>query len=166
MTASIRLARELRLAGSAPKAGPLVRLIYASRAAIPRGAGHFRSELADIMAACERHNARSGITGVLVYDRGRFVQMLEGPETAVDGIYARICQDTRHADITLLLKEPAGKRLFQDWAMAFANAGEAPLAASASAGWAEMGREALLERLADIHDHHAVMNLHPVRQQP
>jgi hypothetical protein len=165
MTASIRLARELRLVGSASKAGPLVRLIYASRAAIPRGPGHFRSEISDIMAACERHNARAGITGVLVYDRGRFVQMLEGPEAAVDSIYARICQDTRHTDITVLLKEPAGKRLFRDWAMAFANAGDAPLPANASAGWAEMGRKALLERLTDIHDHHAVMSLQPARQE-
>lgn len=137
----------------------LVRLVYISAVAIPRGQGHFRAEMADIMAACERYNPQANVTGLLVYDRGRFVQLLEGPKAAVEDIYARICNDTRHTEVTLLLNEPASERLFDDWAMAFANAGDAPLPVAASSGWLELDRDALLARITDAHDHHAVMSL-------
>lgn len=162
MSMSERHERQLHL-GKAPRSGTkaarLIRLVYVSAVAIPHGQGHFRAEISDIMAACERHNRRSGITGVLVYDRGRFIQMLEGPQAAVDRIYARICEDTRHTEVTVLLKEPANERLFDDWAMAFANASEVPLPARASSGWKEMDRETLLRRLTEIHDVDAVMSL-------
>lgn len=142
------------------EAGTLTRLVYVSDATIPRGRGHFRAEMSDIMAACERNNPRAGITGVLVYDRGRFIQMLEGPKAAVERVFARICEDTRHTQVTAVLKEPVSRRLFADWAMAFANAGEAPLPVRADGGWRALDRETLLSRLQEIHDHHAVMNLH------
>ncbi|WP_429911816.1 BLUF domain-containing protein [Glycocaulis sp.] len=160
--------RRLRLEGTPcpGEAAVLTRLVYISAVAIARGQGHFRSELADIMAACERYNPRAGITGVLVYDRGRFIQMLEGPKAAVEDIYARICNDTRHAEVTLLLNEPASERLFDDWAMAFANAGDAPLPVKASSGWVELDRDGLLSRLREIHDHQAVMNLRSIQPSP
>jgi hypothetical protein len=143
------------------KAPRLTRLVYVSTVAISRETGHFRTEIADIMAACYRNNGPAGITGVLVHDRGCFVQLLEGPKAAVDGIYARICEDTRHTAITQVFYEPAGERLFGDWAMAFANAGDIPLPAAASSDWLDLDRDALLARLAEVHDGYAVMNLQP-----
>lgn len=159
--------RHLRL-GSTPRTGAdgqLARLVYASTSVIARERGQFRSEMADIMAACERNNPRAGITGVLVYDRGRFIQVLEGPHGGVKDIYARICEDTRHTAITLLLEEPASERLFEDWAMAFANAGEAPLPASARSDWNDLDKQSLLLRLTEIHARHSVMNFRPEAQE-
>lgn len=161
MRSSTDQRRRLQLGGAScsREAGALTRLVYVSAATIPRGQGHFRAEMSDIMAACERNNPRAGITGVLVYDRGRFIQMLEGPRACVDRIYARICEDTRHTEITLRLIEPARERLFEDWAMSFANAGDAPLPLRATSGWCELDRGALISRLREIHDRQAVMNL-------
>lgn len=159
--------RHLRL-GRAPHTGEdgqLARLVYASTSVIARAQGHFRSELADIMAACERNNPRAGITGLLVYDRGRFIQLLEGPQGRLKEIYGRICEDTRHTDITALLEEPASERLFEAWAMAFANAGDAPLPASARSDWNDLDRHSLLSRLTDIHDRYSVMNFRPAAQE-
>lgn len=64
-------------------------------------------------------NERLGITGLLLYRDGFFMQALEGEEEAVDGLFARIRQDTRHRDVLLLYKETIRDRAFPDWTMGF-----------------------------------------------
>jgi len=106
---------------------PLARLVYLSVCAIPRGKGHFRAEIADIIAACERNNTPAGITGILIHDRGRFIQLLEGPAEALDHLFERIRSDTRHKQVSRLLHEPCSSRITPDWSMAFVNAADTPL---------------------------------------
>lgn len=90
----------------------LIRLIYTSR---PFG---FDEELlVGILAAARRANARDGITGALIARHDVFLQYLEGPEAMVDAAYARIAADDRHVGVRLILREPAARRLFADWAM-------------------------------------------------
>jgi hypothetical protein len=95
----------------------LVRLIYASRAAD----GLHADVLSSIMKASRAHNAAAGVTGVLVFSEGIFLQLLEGGRNAVSALYNRIARDERHRDVVLLSYEEVGERRFAGWAMGQAN---------------------------------------------
>ncbi|HRH73370.1 MAG TPA: BLUF domain-containing protein, partial [Zoogloea sp.] len=94
---------------------PLVQLIYVSSACRDLS----EDELCDILESSVRHNTQQGITGVLLYKNGSFMQVIEGEEAAIDETYSRICDDDRHKDIFLLSKEAISKRDFPRWAMGF-----------------------------------------------
>jgi hypothetical protein len=57
-------------------------------------------------------------TGLLCYCDGYFVQLLEGPETAVLELYALIQCDPRHEQVETLHDEAGPTRWFADWRMA------------------------------------------------
>lgn len=76
------------------------------------------SELMTICIDSARPNRTLGITGFLVEHEGTFLQVLEGEEEAVDALYTRIREDTRHRNVELLLREHSGTgRSFGFWAM-------------------------------------------------
>ena len=64
-----------------------------------------------------RCNERDNVTGALMCRRDIFVQLLEGPEDAVNAAYARIARDDRHLDLKMRASGPVSERLFGDWAM-------------------------------------------------
>jgi len=72
-------------------------------------------------------NTASGLSGLLVYKDGRFMQLLEGPEVAVLETYQRIIDDPRHTDVGLLVEERIHTRRFGEWKMAFHREAEADL---------------------------------------
>lgn len=76
-------------------------------------------ELLELLEFARRHNAAAGITGMLLYKDGNFIQALEGPEAAVRALYRRIQLDTRHRGILKLLDEPIAARRFEHWSMGF-----------------------------------------------
>jgi hypothetical protein len=76
-------------------------------------------DLAELLRQCVRNNERAGLTGMLLYRDGRFMQVLEGPDDAVRDVFAVIAADARHAEVRLLLDEPIGDRAFPAWGMAF-----------------------------------------------
>ena len=104
-------------------AAPLYRLLYVSSASHRMSA----QELAELLQQSRRNNERLGITGMLLYKDGDFMQVIEGEEPAVRALYARIERDPRHGGSTVLLEEPAQTRLFGEWAMGFREARDAEL---------------------------------------
>jgi hypothetical protein len=70
-----------------------------------------------ILLQARRNNARDGLTGALVVRRDLYLQLLEGPEAAVQATFARIKRDDRHLAVKILSCEPAEIRLFPDWTM-------------------------------------------------
>lgn len=74
--------------------------------------------LEDILSVSRRNNVRSGITGMLLYLEGGFMQVLEGEDAAVTQTYTRICRDKRHWNTTVLLDREA-PRAFAEWSMGF-----------------------------------------------
>jgi hypothetical protein len=94
----------------------LFRLVYASRAVLPVLA-RFDTTVADILKASERNNPRMDVTGVLLADRGWFIQALEGPRRNVSMVFATIGRDLRHAQLELLDAGPATRRRFGQWSM-------------------------------------------------
>ncbi len=91
----------------------LVRLLYASRA-VP-AVDH--EALLSILRRSKADNPDAGITGVLCFSEGIFLQVLEGGREAVNQLYNRIAADSRHKDVTLLSYEEIGERRFAGWSM-------------------------------------------------
>lgn len=95
----------------------LVRLMYASRAADSVD----QDELLSILKQSKAGNATSGITGVLCFSGGIFLQVLEGGRMQVNALYNRIAADKRHRDVVLLSYEEIGERRFAGWSMGQVN---------------------------------------------
>lgn len=76
------------------------------------------TEIAKILTVSRRNNARDAITGLLYADGRRFLQVLEGPEDAVERTYSRIGGDPRHRAVVTLSRRIIDAREFGDWAMA------------------------------------------------
>lgn len=94
----------------------LVRLLYASRIVEPAS-----SATESILAQSRTHNPASGITGILCYGGGIFLQALEGGRMAVSELYGHIQRDTRHKDVVLLSYEEISERRFGGWTMGQVN---------------------------------------------
>ena len=94
----------------------LVRLLYASRALDPQ------PEAIDaILAQSRQHNPSCGITGILCYGGGIFLQAIEGGRGAVSELYGHIQRDARHTDVVLLDYEEISERRFSGWTMGQVN---------------------------------------------
>lgn len=83
-----------------------------------------KEELLDLLAKSRRKNEAAGLTGMLLYKGGNFMQVLEGPEPVVKQAFERISTDPRHHRILVLYKGEAKDRQFSDWSMGFANLDE------------------------------------------
>jgi Sensors of blue-light using FAD len=92
-----------------------IHLAYTSVAAV----GFREDELTRILQHSRTYNATVNITGVLLYVRGSFIQVLEGKRATVEALYERIKKDTRHTNVTMLLNRPIVQRLFPNWAMGY-----------------------------------------------
>ena len=71
----------------------------------------------DILTKSRAKNPAAGITGNLIYHADLFLQLLEGPHSAVNGLYEKILTDNRHADIVKLRDANFNRRLYASWAM-------------------------------------------------
>jgi hypothetical protein len=78
------------------------------------------NQLLDILHNSRLHNAALNISGVLLYSNGTFIQVLEGRDTVIDALYARIQADQRHKNIITLIDEPIIEKSFGKWLMGFA----------------------------------------------
>lgn len=75
--------------------------------------------LAEILELSRRNNRVAGITGLLMFNGKRFLQVLEGPSAAVSTTYDRIAADRRHRAPVLLARRQVAVREFGDWEMGF-----------------------------------------------
>lgn len=89
-----------------------IQIIYSSQPF-----GFDEASLAGILLDARRCNKRDDVTGALVCRRDIYIQLLEGPEGAVQKALERIRRDDRHLDLKLRVSEPVAARLFGDWAM-------------------------------------------------
>ncbi|MEZ5306384.1 MAG: BLUF domain-containing protein [Pyrinomonadaceae bacterium] len=93
----------------------MIQLIYASTASKPFSV----DELSELLKVARKRNRRYGITGILLYDNGAFLQVLEGEENEVEKLFRRISKDPRHTHIELLLRLEIEHRSFTEWRMGF-----------------------------------------------
>ena len=95
----------------------LVRLLYVSRAIEKDSSAAIES----ILHASRNHNLHHGITGILCYGGGVFLQAIEGGREAVNKLYNHIIEDPRHNDVVLLHYEEITERRFGGWTMGQVN---------------------------------------------
>jgi hypothetical protein len=81
------------------------------------------TELMPLLEVARLRNAGEGITGVLLYADGAFMQYLEGPAAGLSRIYSAIKAHPLHYGMVDLVREPVAQRVFPEWSMAFHLAG-------------------------------------------
>ncbi len=102
----------------------LLHLIYVSSL----GADVQESEIVKILASSVRRNGEAGVTGMLLYAGGNFLQVLEGERAAVEETYARIARDPRHHGLIEIERRAVAQRDFPAWSMGFRHLGAAEVA--------------------------------------
>lgn len=95
----------------------LVRCLYASRAIEPLATNAFDR----ILEKSRRNNMPRGITGLLCYSNGVFVQVLEGGREPVSALIGTLYTDNRHTALQLLMFDEIGERHFGNWSMGKVN---------------------------------------------
>jgi len=76
-------------------------------------------ELRALLVQSRAKNAQLGITGILLYQDGNILQVLEGERETVETLVERIEADPRHRGFIRLLDREIDERGFPDWSMAF-----------------------------------------------
>lgn len=80
-------------------------------------------------------NRNNGISGVLLYNAGNFMQCFEGPADAVESTYARIARSRQHHNLFELMNGEVAQRSFQGWEMALARPTASEQLAISTARW-------------------------------
>ena len=93
----------------------MIRLVYSSSAR----AGLAAQDLEQILHGARTRNAIHNVTGMLLYQDGVFLQLLEGHDADVRKIYDRIANDPRHHKLVRLLEETIEARDFPLWTMGY-----------------------------------------------
>lgn len=96
----------------------LTELLYISEAveypAKPIDFGH-------ILSRARQRNSDAGVTGMLIFHKGKFIQLLEGMSQGLTGIYNDYIQtDPRHKSIQVVAQGAIHARSFGAWSMGFA----------------------------------------------
>ena len=74
-------------------------------------------ELNDLHQTARHLNALDGVTGLLVFDGARFLQIIEGAEGAIDDLVGRLRMDCRHPAFEVRDERLVDRRSFADWSM-------------------------------------------------
>jgi hypothetical protein len=91
-------------------------IIYISTA---RNAFPDAAMIRSVLEVSRRNNARDGLTGLLLVGGRRFLQVLEGPEAALEIAFARIRADERPLRLSSFAPGPSNSAAFRHgrWAM-------------------------------------------------
>jgi len=84
-------------------------------------------ELLDILQVSRQNNTQRGLTGMLLYSEGTFIQLLEGDEEGLRLTYDSIENDGRHKNIIKMVEGKNEQRIFPEWSMGFKSASAAEL---------------------------------------
>lgn len=95
----------------------LIHLIYASKAAVDFS----DRDIVELLSKSRKNNHSLGLTGMLLFDNGSFLQVLEGVEESVNTLFKEISRDKRHANIVKIITETIPERHFNDWSMGYAS---------------------------------------------
>ena len=100
----------------------LYRFVYISNNDITGDEAQIRLEIEQILAISRVNNARSEITGALMFNSGLFAQVLEGRHDDIRDTFERIECDPRHSHVVVLAFEPVKERGFSNWSMGYISA--------------------------------------------
>jgi Sensors of blue-light using FAD len=90
-------------------------VIYSSAEVVPFS----ENDLSTLLLRARSNNERLGVTGLLLYHEGSFLQALEGDEAVLDALFTTISRDKRHNRVVKLLGRAVEERHFSNWKMGF-----------------------------------------------
>ena len=93
----------------------LRKMVYLSTATAP----YDEEELKRILDKARANNTANGVTGLLIYHDGCFLQVLEGEADVVEATLKRVRNDPRHHGLMVVHKRDVTERLFPDWSMGY-----------------------------------------------
>jgi hypothetical protein len=135
--------------------GAIFQLTYVSTAAIEFGAG----DLIKLLIEARDFNRDHHITGILIFENERFLQVLEGDINEVKTLYQHICRDGRHHHIEAISSKTVAKREYPNWTMAFADPGA--LKSSSFRGFdASLNKQAHINTTDILDKAHQLLNEH------
>lgn len=120
-------------------------------------------ELLTILDSANRNNPEHGLTGMLLYQNGFFIQVLEGEASDVDLMYERILNDDRHHHIVLVEKVEISERAFGNWTMGFKNLDEISL--DEVDGLTEFLQQPMTQEIMRDNPSHAVQLLYRFKEE-
>ena len=91
----------------------MFRLIYASKSS-PLLDG---ADVHSLLLHSKENNVEHGITGVLLYGQGYFLQALEGERAEINKVFQYIWNDKRHHDVRIIEAVEIDTRDFDKWSM-------------------------------------------------
>ena len=94
---------------------PTIQLAYVSAATRPID----EAELAELLRVARCNNEKLGISGLLLYQDQSFIQVLEGPEAAVDATFSKIEADDRHEESRVIYRGTTDEAIFEGWSMGY-----------------------------------------------
>jgi len=74
-------------------------------------------DLKDILEKSQKNNTPLGLTGLLCFGNGMFLQVLEGDRKFLGHTYNRIAKDQRHHDTEIIEFVEVDSRIFEEWSM-------------------------------------------------
>lgn len=111
--------------------GSLQAIVYVSSSVQPLTT----DALEALLMEARKLNRESGVTGVLLYCDGTFMQYFEGAPPAMADTYTRIRKSRLHSRITELTNESIDGREFPDWQMGLAQPSLSEMLALSTASW-------------------------------
>lgn len=76
-------------------------------------------ELRTLLVKARENNQKLGVTGMMLYFDGKFIQLIEGDEKTVKQLYETIFNDPRHDRNIILREGTTENRFFSEWSMSF-----------------------------------------------
>ncbi len=93
----------------------MIQISYVSQSKKPLSS----EELLALLLQFRANNEARGVTGMLLYCNGTFLQVIEGEDQVVADLFARIQKDSRHESIQMLSRRSIESREYADWSMGF-----------------------------------------------
>lgn len=69
----------------------------------------------EIMEKANKFNKLQGITGILLYNERNFFQLIEGEKKAIQDLFRKISEDSRHQDIIQFLENHISRPPFDGY---------------------------------------------------
>jgi hypothetical protein len=75
------------------------------------------NDIFEIVSESSRNNVLINVSGVLLFNQHRFLQVLEGERDDLETLLTKIAQDNRHSRMKIHGRLPIEQRLFGRWRM-------------------------------------------------
>ncbi|NHN26727.1 BLUF domain-containing protein [Flavobacterium jejuense] len=93
----------------------MYRIIYLSSATTKFN----NDEIIALLKTSRSNNETNGITGLLLYSDGNFLQIIEGKRKPLQKLYGKISMDSRHKNIIKVFEGNVSSRIYSNCKMGF-----------------------------------------------